>query len=39
MDTYIKDALASSFIGPSTLLPGAGFFIVGKKDDHWLPGS
>lgn len=37
MDAYIKDALATGFIRPSTSPAGAGFFFVGKKDGGLRP--
>ena len=37
MDDYIRDALASGFIRPSTSPAGAGFFFVGKKDGSLRP--
>ena len=37
MDDYIKDALSTGFIRPSTSPAGAGFFFVGKKDGGLRP--
>lgn len=37
MNTYIKEALATGFIRPSTSPAGAGFFFVGKKDGGLRP--
>lgn len=37
MDDYIKDALASGFIRPSTSPAGAGFFFDSKKDGGLRP--
>ena len=37
MEEYIKGALATGFIRPSTSPAGAGFFFVGKKDGSLRP--
>ena len=37
MEDYIKDALSTGFIRPSTSPAGAGFFFVGKKDGGLRP--
>ncbi|XP_060756607.1 uncharacterized protein LOC132867653 [Neoarius graeffei] len=37
MEEYLKDALVSGFIRPSTSPAGAGFFFVGKKDGGLRP--